>query len=72
VKDVAARLQVSTATIYGLLASGKLRHYRIGNGRGVMRISEEHLAEYLRGAEPRPKQPIAPSPLPRLKHLHLS
>jgi excisionase family DNA binding protein len=47
VADVAARLEVSAATVYSLIASGKLRHYRIGNGRGAIRISEEHLASFL-------------------------
>ena len=44
VREAATILEVSVATIYSLVASGKLRHYRIGNGRGVVRISEEHIA----------------------------
>ncbi len=71
VKQAATRLEVSVATVYGLVASGKLRHYRIGNGRGVVRIAEEHLAEFLRGAEPAVAPP-APAPGVRLKHLRLS
>jgi excisionase family DNA binding protein len=71
VKQTATRLEVSVATVYGLIASGKLKHYRIGNGRGVIRIAEEHLAEFLKGAEPEPRQ-LRPAPAPpRLKHLRL-
>jgi excisionase family DNA binding protein len=73
VKQAAARLEVSVATMYSLVASGKLKHYRIGTGRGVVRIAEEHLAEFLKRAEP--KAATAPDPLrpaPRLKHLRLS
>lgn len=72
VREAAQRLDVSVATVYALVASGKLGCYRIGNGRGCIRIAEEHLAEYLKGAEP----VIAPTPPPppkrqiRLKHLH--
>ena len=69
VRQAAQRLEVSVSTVYALVASGKLRCSRIGLGRGVIRISEEHLAEYLKGAEP----VIAPAPLTtrpvRLKHI---
>ena len=71
VKQTATRLEVSVATVYSLVASGKLKHYRIGNGRGVVRIAEEHLAEFLKRAEPRAAPP-APAPHVRLKHLRLS
>jgi excisionase family DNA binding protein len=71
VKQAAARLEVSVATVYGLVGSGKLKHYRIGNGRGVVRIAEEHLAEFLEQAEPGAASP-APTPRLRLKHLRLS
>jgi excisionase family DNA binding protein len=72
VKAVADRLEVCATTIYGLIASGKLKCYRIGSGRGVMRISEDHLAEYLRGAEPVAKVAPAPARKPHLKHLHIN
>jgi excisionase family DNA binding protein len=73
VRQAADRLEVSAATVYALLASGKLRHYRIGNGRGVVRISEGHIADYLQKAEPVAKQPPAPARGPRgLKHLHVN
>jgi excisionase family DNA binding protein len=73
VKQTATRLEVSVATVYGLVASGKLKHYRIGNGRGVIRIAEEHLTEFLERAEPRAAiTRTPPPPAPRLKHLRLS
>jgi excisionase family DNA binding protein len=69
VKQAAEKLEVSQATVYALVASGRLRCYRVGIGRGCIRITDEHLAEYLKGAEP----VIAPAPPParqvRLKHL---
>jgi excisionase family DNA binding protein len=69
VREAAQRLDVSEATVYALVASGRLRCHRVGLGRGAIRISEDHLAEYLKGAEP----VIAPAPPPartvRLKHI---
>jgi excisionase family DNA binding protein len=72
VRQAADRLEVSVGTIYGLVSSGKLKHYRIGNGRGVVRITEEHIAEYLENAQPKTLQLPVPPALPRLKHLRLS
>lgn len=70
VREVAERLEVSPSTVYQIIAAGKLRCSRVGIGRGVIRISEEQLAEYLRAAEPVPARP--PAPRARLKHLRLS
>jgi excisionase family DNA binding protein len=71
VKQAAARLEVSEATIYSLVAAGQLRCVRVGVGRGTIRILDEHLADYLAKAEPNVKQPPAPAPARqiRLKHL---
>jgi excisionase family DNA binding protein len=72
VKEAAARLEVSAATIYGLVAAGKLRCHRVGLGRGAIRITEEHVAEYLSGAQPIAR-PVPAKPTRtrvRLKHLH--
>jgi len=71
VKQAATRLEVSQATVYALVAAGKLRCSRVGLGRGVIRISDEQLAEYLCAAEPRTGPP-APAARVRLKHLRLS
>lgn len=71
VKQAAERLEVSVATVYSLITAGRLRHYRIGNGRGVIRIGEDHIAAYLNGAESVIKTPV-PSHAPRLKHIRLT
>jgi excisionase family DNA binding protein len=68
VKAVAERLSCSTATVYGLIAAGRLRHYRIGTGRGAIRITEEQLAEFLSDAE---AGVLVPPPKATLKHLRL-
>ena len=70
VREAAARLEISTGTVYALIGSQKLGCYRIGNGMGVIRVAEQHLAEFLRAAD----TTKAPSPAPRsrLKHLRLT
>ena len=68
VAQVAQRLNCSISTVYGLLDSGKLGHYRCPG----VRISEEQIAAFLEGTKkeqglvslPRPS-----SPRPRLKHI---
>jgi excisionase family DNA binding protein len=53
VKQVAARLQVSTAVVYRLAETGALGHVRIGN---VIRVTEADLAAFLaRAATGRPQ-----------------
>jgi excisionase family DNA binding protein len=48
VKDVAVRLNVSSSTVYDLVAVGELPCFRIGaRGRGVLRFTEEMVAKYL-------------------------
>jgi excisionase family DNA binding protein len=76
VKEAAARLRCSAATVYLLCAAGKLRAARVGLGRGKLLISEEAIAEYLGGkGEERASLPASPSPRPRPKltftHLQL-
>jgi len=46
VRDVAARLRVSTATVYALCASGSLPHARVGN---AIRIAPGDLAAFAAG-----------------------
>ena len=73
VRGAAARLEVSPSTIYSLIATGRLGHYRVGLGRGAIRISEEHITAYLVAAERTAATLLAPSPARRihLKHLRL-
>jgi excisionase family DNA binding protein len=70
VRQAAQRLEVSASTVYALVASGKLRCSRIGLGRGVIRISEDQLNDYLLSAEPSPP-PTTPVRPMKLKHLRL-
>ncbi len=71
VREAAARLEVSPATVYALVASGRLRCYRVGMGRGCIRISDDQLAAYLESAEPVARPAPTPAPRLRLKHLRL-
>ena len=74
IREAAKRLEVSQALVYSLVASGKLRSHRIGNGRGVLRISEEQILAYLMGTESTPPSSASVSvsvSRPKLKHLRL-
>ena len=71
VKQVAEQLGVSVGLVYGLVATGKLGCYRVGNGRGVIRFTQEHVASYLAGTANNQEPRKAPPRLPRLKHLKL-
>ena len=72
VKQAAGRMGVSAATVYSLCASRQLRHTRIGLGRGKIAITEEAVAEYMRGREVGPEPPKPPPPpRPRIKFQHL-
>ena len=71
VRQAAAKLEVSQATIYNLIAAGKLRCERHGLGRGCIRISEDQLAAYRVVAAGVPSPPPAPVSHPRLKHINL-
>jgi excisionase family DNA binding protein len=55
--EVARRLDVSEKTARRMVRSGKLPAVFIG---GAYRVSEEDLAEYLKGAKVHPKKAIAP------------
>ena len=73
VKQAAARLGVSAQTVYGLCAAHRLRHSRVGLGRGKIAISEEAIAEYLAGREVGPATAALPAPRRKvvLHHLEL-
>jgi len=51
VQEAARKAVVSPKTIYALVASGKLRAHRIGNGRGTIRIRATDL-ERMKEPEP--------------------
>jgi excisionase family DNA binding protein len=72
VKEIAATLRVSPGQVYGLVASGKLKCYRIGQGRGSIRCSEEQLAEFLASVQSRKAAaPPIPAPVARRSLMHL-
>jgi excisionase family DNA binding protein len=50
VKEVADSLHVGPATVYELIARGKLACHRVG-GRGAIRVSPEQLRAYLASCE---------------------
>ncbi len=49
VAEVADKLRLSEDAVYGLLARGDLRGVRIGNGRGLWRVTRQALGEFLCG-----------------------
>ena len=51
VRVVAELLDVSVATVYRAIESGRLRALRIGTGRGAVRVPESALAEYVQTCE---------------------
>jgi excisionase family DNA binding protein len=65
VGEAAKRLHCSERTIYALCDAGKLRHARIGVGRGTLRIPadalEGYILESMRGGSTTPtprRQPV--------------
>jgi excisionase family DNA binding protein len=73
VREVARRLSCSESLVRAIIASGRLKHYRLGEGQGGIRVSEEQLHEFLRTSE-EGEGPSPPSPKPSvrrtpLKHL---
>jgi excisionase family DNA binding protein len=68
VKEAADLLRCSSSFLYGLLASGRLKHYVLGEGQGGVRISSDQIDDYLRSVErggPRPAE--SPAPMYRRK-----
>ena len=77
INQVAERLEISPSLVYGLIVAGKLRCRRHGlpGHRGVVRVTDEMLAEYLEAAEREAAKreacnpPAAVARLPVLKHI---
>ncbi|MEH0543284.1 helix-turn-helix domain-containing protein [Streptomyces sp. B21-105] len=46
VKDIAAALRVEPSTVYAETKSGRLPSYRVGQGRGTIRISRAAFLQY--------------------------
>jgi excisionase family DNA binding protein len=49
VAEVAKRLGVSQALVYQLLTERRIPHFRLGTGRGTIRIRAEDVDAYLTG-----------------------
>lgn len=47
VKAIACALQVDKATVYREIQSGRLPSYRVGSGRGTIRVSRAAFEQYL-------------------------
>lgn len=47
VKDIAAALRVDSSTVYREIAGGQLPSYRVGQGRGTIRVSRAAFTQYL-------------------------
>jgi excisionase family DNA binding protein len=47
VKDIAGALRVDSATVYREIKAGRLGSYRVGSGRGTIRVSRAAFAQYL-------------------------
>lgn len=70
VREAAPRLRVSQNTVYALCSARKLRHVRVGLGRGKVLIPEDAIDEFLRGHTVAAGGGAAPRPaVPGLKHL---
>ncbi len=49
VKEVAERMRVSVAVVYQLCTARRLAHFRVGLGRGTIRIHAADLAAFVAG-----------------------
>ncbi|NGO43767.1 helix-turn-helix domain-containing protein [Streptomyces ureilyticus] len=47
VKDIAGALRVDSTTVYREITAGRLPSYRIGTGRGTIRVSRTAFSQYL-------------------------
>ena len=66
VPEVAHLLRLSESQVYALIASGKLRCYRLSTRKqGAVRVSEDQLREFLGASESTP----ATSPPEVLRHI---
>jgi excisionase family DNA binding protein len=71
VAQAAERLGISASLVYSLISGRKLRHCRVGNGRGRIRIPEDAVGEYLARCTFGPNEEEARATPHRLKHLRL-
>lgn len=70
VKEVAEFLRLSRSETYKLIQSKALPHYRVGPGRGAIRVKETDIQEFLEVRRLGPRKTPAPRlPIGELKHI---
>jgi len=47
VQDIATALRIDRATVYREIAAGRLGSYRVGSGRGTIRVPRAAFTQYL-------------------------
>jgi excisionase family DNA binding protein len=62
VAEIARQLKLSPACVYSLCATGRLKHHRLGLGRGTIRVTEEQFTEFLEGTAVRKREAVPSSP----------
>jgi excisionase family DNA binding protein len=67
VSEAAVSLKISSKLVYRLVGAGKLAHYRIGEGRGRIRISQEDVARFLLAAHNEEKGERHEAPPPSVR-----
>ncbi|MBI1902911.1 MAG: helix-turn-helix domain-containing protein [Planctomycetes bacterium] len=76
VQEAASLLRLSRGAVYVLCSSGRLPHYRVGVGRGAIRISDGDLATFIEQCRQEPPDraaaaaPSSPGPAPRQRWPH--
>jgi excisionase family DNA binding protein len=68
-REVAAMLRVSANCVYDLIAKGKLACYRVGVGRGAIRLRRSDVEAYLDACRKEKREEAPRMPRARLKHL---
>jgi excisionase family DNA binding protein len=71
VREVAEVLRVSANCVYELVSNGKLVCYRVGIGRGAIRVRRVDVDAYLTACRMEKGEQAPRLPRPRLKHLTL-
>ncbi len=62
VKEAAALLSISAQSVYKMCSQKKVRHLRLGIGRGTVRIPASALDDFIAQATVQPDEPAAPEP----------
>jgi len=71
IKQAAEVLSISTSLVYQLVESGQLRAFRVGTGRGILRIRIEDIQAYLDDCQIETAEEPMRAPRPKLKHLRI-